>query len=119
MNIDLKTNIIPVLDYTDMLGSPHRIMETNTKYGGWIWTHNIIKDLKDDDFCAYVFYDDYKNNVISNIFIGKVVKYLVPIPGTSKPAGCIFAPIRKINMQKIVYNKFFEPKAVILKNKKL
>ena len=45
--------------------------------------HIILLGLKDDDFCAYVFYDDYKNNVISNIFIGKVVKYLVPIPGTS------------------------------------
>ena len=120
MNIELKTSIVPVLDWADTSDCPHTLMEKNTEKGGWIWTHHIIKDLKDDDLCVYIFYNDYNNGLISNIFIGRVVKYLVPIPGRSTPAGCIFAPIEKIKVKDIVYDKFLSrPKAVMLKSKKL
>ena len=119
MKIEIKSNIIPVLGWSDV--AECKCYEQLAKYmnDGEEIIYNTIRVLEDDELCAYIFYNDFDSGTIYEVFIGRV-ELIGLHPNHHAPLVYVFFPMKKIKVNGIGYcGCCGEPETVMLKTKKL
>ena len=119
MKIELKSNIIPVLGWSDISECncyKHLAQDINE---GEDIIYNTIRELEDGGLCTYIFYQDYSVRTLYSVYIGRS-HFIGRHPDHSAPFAFVFSPLKKIEVSSVGYCECCgEPETVILKSKKL
>ena len=119
MNIELKSNKIPVLGWSDISECVCYKQLAKDMNDGDTIIYNTIRELEDEELCAYIFYNDFSKNKLHTVISGRV-QFIGRHPDHSAPFAYVFYPLNKVKISSVEYCKCCgEPEAVILKNKKL
>jgi len=119
MKIELKSNTLPVLGYSDLSKSKfYEQLEKNMQDGKPIIC-NTVPELLDREICAYIIYKDFEKGSVSKVYSGKV-EFVGIYPDHRSPLACVFSTMKKIDIEDVVYCKCCgKPDVVILKTKRL
>ena len=119
MKIELKSNTLPVLGYSDLSKSKfYEQLEKDMQDGNPIFS-NTVPELLDEEICAYIIYKDFEKGSISKVYSGRV-EFVGIYPDHRAPFACVFFPMKKVDVKDISYCKSCgRPDTVILKTKKL
>ena len=119
MKIELKSNTIPVLGWSDI--SECKCYEQLAKdiNDGEEIIYNTIREFEDGELCAYIFYKDFEESKLHTVFTGRV-EFIGRHPDHSAPFTYVFYPMKQIKVKGVGYCECCgEPEAVMLKTKKL
>ena len=119
MKIELKSNTLPVLGYSDLSKSKfYEQLEKNMEDGEPL-IYNTVPELLDEDICAYIIYKDFEKGSISKVYSGRV-EFVGIYPDHKAPLACVFFPMKKVDVKDVSYCKCCgRPDVVILKTKRL
>jgi hypothetical protein len=119
MKIELKSNTIPVLGWSDISECKCYEQLAKDMNDGEEIIYNTIEEFDDEELCAFIFYDDYSKRTVYSVFSGSV-EFIGRHPDHSAPFVYVFYPLKKIKVKGVGYCECCgEPEAVMLKSKKL
>ena len=119
MKIELKSNPIPVLGWSDLAEDHCYVhLAEGVQYGLSIIC-NTHKKLNEDELCAFIFYNEYSKRTLYKVFSG-TVEELGIFPNHLAPNAYKFYPEKEIIISSIgSCPDCGEPEVVILESKKL
>ena len=119
MKLNIKNSELPVLGYSDLSDSKfYEELEKNIQDGKHIIC-DTVPELLDEELCAYIIYKDFEKGSISAVYSGKV-ECIGFYPDHKSPLACVFLPMKKIDIEDVVYCKCCgRPDVVLLKTKRL
>jgi len=72
MNIELKSNRIPVLSWSDLSDCNCYRQLAKDMNDGDIIIYNTITEFEDEELCVYIFYNDFSKNKLHTVISGRV-----------------------------------------------
>ena len=119
MNIELKSNKIQVLGWSDVSECSCYKRLAKDMIDGDSIIYNTIKEFEDEERCVYLFFEDYSKRTLYKAISGRV-EFIGRHPDHSAPFAYVFYPLKEIRVSSIGYCKCCgEPDVVILQSKKL
>lgn len=119
MNIELKSNKIPVLGWSDVSECNCYKRLAKDMIDGDVIIYNTIREFEEEELCVYVFYINFSKKKLHTVISGRV-QFIGRHPDHSAPFTYVFFPLSKVKVSSVGYCKCCgDPDEVILESKKL